>query len=385
MPDMRQMSGIPRPVDDLPNGSVSIRVIRGDMSNPVVNHPVEMNAAGRSQTVNTDSEGRAQFDNLAPGTPVKFATDVDGQHLESQEFPIQPQGGIRMLLVAGGQPGEGAAPPAPAVPAVTGTVVIGGESRIVIEPNDGTVSVYYILDIVNGTTSPVNPAKPFAFTLPSEALGTTVIQGSSPLASNNGRDVTVAGPFPPGTTEVQVGAEYAVGNGTIEIAQPFPAETQQVVVIAKKAGDMKLASPQFSRVEDTVIEGTAVVLGMGGALPAGQPFSLTITGLPHHSSVPRTITLVLAGVIVLFGAWALTASTGDDRERMSERKRLIAKREKLFQDLMRLEQDHRRGRIEGPRYTERREDLLQSLENVYGALDEDDAGPEPSTRSGVAA
>ena len=29
MPDPRQMAGIPRPVDDLPAGSVSVRLIRG--------------------------------------------------------------------------------------------------------------------------------------------------------------------------------------------------------------------------------------------------------------------------------------------------------------------------------------------------------------------
>ena len=72
MPDVKQMSGIPRPVDDLPNGSVSVRLIRGDMSKNIANHPVEMHMGANVQTVNTDAQGRAQFDNLAPGTPVKF-------------------------------------------------------------------------------------------------------------------------------------------------------------------------------------------------------------------------------------------------------------------------------------------------------------------------
>jgi hypothetical protein len=387
MPDMRQMSGIPRPVNDLPNGSVSVRVIRGDLSNPIANHPVQMRAGNTTQTANTDAEGRAQFDNIAPGTPVKFSADVDGERLESQEFAIQPQGGVRLLLVATDKSAAGqAASAAPAVPAVPGSVVIGGESRIVIEPTEETVSVYYILDIVNGATAPVNPEKPFVFTLPASATGTTVIQGSSPLASNKGREVTVAGPFPTGTTAIQVAAEFPVGTGSVEIAQAFPAPIQQLVVIAKKAGNMKMVSPQFSRTEETVIEGTAVILGMGGELPAGQTMALTLTGLPHHSSVPRTITLGLAGVIVLIGVWAATRTSGDAQDRTAERKRLLARREKLFQDLLRLEQDHRRGKIDGPRYAARREELVQALENVYGALDEDDTGPEPAAkRTGVAA
>ena len=52
---------------------------------------------------------------------------------------------------------------------------------------------------------------------------------------------------------------------------------------------------------------------------------------------------------------------------------------------MKIEQDHRRGKLDGPRYTARREELLEALEHVYGALDEDDAGPDPATRAGAAA
>ena len=231
----------------------------------------------------------------------------------------------------------------------------------------------------------MNPQTPFVFTLPPEAVGTTVIQGSSPLASNKGREVTVAGPFPPGTTAIQVAAEYPVGTGSVTIEQPFPAVFQQVVVIAKKAGALSLASAQFERTEESVIEGTPVVLGIGKELPAGQTFALTISGLPHHSGVPRRIALMLAALIVIIGVWAATRPAEPSSGRGAERKRLIARREKLFQDLVRLEQDHRRGKLDGPRYGARREELLQGLEQIYGALEEDDTGPEPASRTGVAA
>lgn len=381
--DMKQASGIPRPVDDLPVGSVSVRVIRGDMSNPLVKQPVEMRAGDKVSTVETDDQGRAQFDGLAPGTPVTFSTTVDGEKLDSQPFNVQPQGGVRMLLVAT-DAGGAKTPAAPAAPAVAGTVAIAGESRIVVEPGDENVSVYYILDIVNGSSSPVNPEKPFVFSMPADAVGTTVIQGSSPLASNKGRDVTVAGPFPPGITAIQVAAEFPVGSGTIELAQVFPASVAQLVVIAKKTGALKLASPQFTRTEESVIEGTAVVLGIGGELPAGQTFALTMSGLPHHSTTPRNIALVSAALIVVLGVWA-SSSASSRIDRTAERQRLIARREKLFQELVRLEQDHRRGKVDEARFHARREDLLQGLEHIYGALEEDDAGPEPAKRAGVAA
>ena len=165
MPDMKQMSGIPRPVTDLPNGSVSVRVIRGDMSNNIANQPVEMRAGDKTQTVNTDAEGRAQFDNLAPGSVVTFATVVAGERLESQPFPVQPQGGVRMLLVATDPNAKApeSAPAAPGAPAVAGTVAMGGETRIVVETNEDTVSIFYVIDLVNSASTPVSTPQPFVF------------------------------------------------------------------------------------------------------------------------------------------------------------------------------------------------------------------------------
>ena len=203
MPDAKQMSGIPRPVTDLPNGSVSVRVIRGDLTQNLANQPVEMHSGDTAKTVNTDAEGRAQFDNLTPGSTVQFVTVVDGERIESQQFPVQPAGGVRMLLVAT-DPNAKSAPDAPVVPAVPGTVALGGESRIIVETNEDTVSIFYVLDLVNSASSPVNPPQPFVFTMPVAAIGTTVVQGSSPLASSSGRVVTVVGPFSPGTTSLRL-------------------------------------------------------------------------------------------------------------------------------------------------------------------------------------
>ena len=384
MPDMAQMSGIPRPVDDLPVGSISVRVIRGDLSNLVVGNPVEMRVGDKVTTVNTDDQGRAQFDHIVTGSPVTFSTVVDGKRLDSQLFNVQPQGGVRLLLVAA-DAGGAQAPAAPSAPAVTGAVTIAGESRIVIEPAEGTLSVYFILDIVNASSSPVNPEQPFVFTMPADATNTTVIQGSSPLASNKGREVTVAGPFPPGTTAIQVAAEFAVTSGSVSFSQVFPANIPAPIVLVKKEGAMSMTSPQLDRVQDTFTEGTAVIIGAGAALNAGTPLSITLTGLPHHSAVPSNISLVLAGVIIIIGFWAATRPGAAGADRLTERKRLISRREKLLQDLVRLEQDHRRGKVDAASYRTRREELVQVLEHIYGALDEDGVGPEPTGKAGVAA
>ncbi|HKF65331.1 MAG TPA: hypothetical protein VKB36_02345, partial [Vicinamibacterales bacterium] len=166
MPDPKQMAGIPRPVTDLPDGSISVRLIRGQLSNNIAGHSVEAHLEnGRVVTVKTDDAGRAQFDKLQAGASVKFTANVDGEQLESQEFPVPSQGGIRLMLVATDKNAAAAA----GGPAVSGQVSLSENSRIVFEPGDETVTVYYILEIVNGGSSPVTPAPPFALDMPKAA------------------------------------------------------------------------------------------------------------------------------------------------------------------------------------------------------------------------
>lgn len=384
MPDPKQMSGIPRPDGQMAAGSVSVRLIRGDLSNNIIGHPVELHVGDKVQTLKTDNAGRVEFVNLSPGTTVKAVAVVDGERLESEAFPVQAQGGIRLMLVATDKEKERQKAEEAKLPAVDGLVVIGGDSRFVLEAGEESLSVFYILEIMNTARAPVNPTQPFLFDTPKAATSSAVLPGSSPLASIAGNHVRVTGPFPSGKTVVQVAAELPLSDGTVSFTQTFPAALESLVVIARKAGDMKVASPQLERVQDTTIEGTPVVVGAGGTIPAGQPISLAVSGLPHHSSTPRRVGLALAALVALAGIWAATRRD-DPATRADERKRLVARREKLFQDLVRLENDRRRGRVDEHRFATRREELLAALENVYGALDSDDTSPDPTGRAGLAA
>ena len=370
MPDPKQMSGIPRPVTDLPNGAISVRLIRGDLSNNISNHPVELHVGSKVQTVKTDQSGRAQFDALSPGTAVKAVAVVDGERLESQEFPMPAQGGIRVMLVATDT--SKAPATTPGAPPISGQVVIGTQSRIIIEPSDETVQVFYLLDIENTARAPVNTTSPFLLDLPPGASSGAIMEGSSPLASVKGRRVTVAGPFPPGPTFVQIAYAMSSDGGSIDVAQTFPANMEQVAVIVKKVGETTLASRQLANQRDMPADGQTFIAATGGALPAGQPIQLSVSGFPHHSTWPRTIALVLATAIVGLGVWAARRGGNHDAAQAAERKRLIARREKLFADLVRLEHDHRGGRADERRYTDRRQQLVASLEQVYGALDRGD-------------
>jgi hypothetical protein len=95
MPDVSQMSGVPLPTSDLPAGTVAIRVVRGDLSNNVVGQAVELHAGAQQWNATTDESGRATFSGLPAGTRVHGIATVDGQRLETQEFPVPAAGGRR--------------------------------------------------------------------------------------------------------------------------------------------------------------------------------------------------------------------------------------------------------------------------------------------------
>ncbi len=381
MPDMKQMSGIPRPVDDLPAGSLSVRLIRGSMSNNIAGHPVELHAGGKTQVVKTDESGRAQFDKIPSGTTVKASADVDGEHLESQEFPMPDKVGIRMMLVA---TDKNAAPAtSPDATPVAGQVVIANQSRIVLEPAEEAVNVFYLLDISNTARVPVNPTTAFDIDLPKGADGAGIMEGSSPQASvANGR-VHVNAPFAPGHTFVQVAYQLPVASDSLTIAQAFPASMEGLAVVVRKSGETRLESPQVTNQRDMPADGESFIAGTGGPVPAGKAIELTVSGLPHHSTAPRNIALALAVFIVIAAVWAGGAPTEDAAAAVAERKRVAARREKLMADLVRLEADHHAGRVDPVRYAKRREDIVSALELIYGALDTDEAAAEPSGRAAV--
>jgi hypothetical protein len=232
----------------------------------------------------------------------------------------------------------------------------------------------------------VNTPSLFTFDMPTGVVGVSLFKGSSPLAAFTGTHVRVQGPFPPGTTSLQVAGRLPVAGGSLDIVQAFPAAWDQPIFVVKKFGDTKVSSPQIERQQDVPDDGGYTVAA-GRSLPAGQVLTLTLSGMPHHSSLPRQIALTLAVCVALTGIWASRRQREAPGQK-DERKRLIARREKLFQDLVRLEQDQRNGRGDRSRYASRREELMAGLERVYGALDTEDpvlGRPAPAGRTGLPA
>lgn len=373
MPDAKAMSGIARPSETVPTGSVSVRLVRGQIFNLVTDHPVEFVIDGKRQTVKTDATGHAVASGLRAGATVRAEATLDGERLESQEFQVPQQGGVVLMLVAS----DKTAQQQMAKDAVPGTVVLGSQSRAVLEFDDEVLQVFYLLDIVNNGSAPVKTSAPLVFQMPDAAQNTSIIEGSSPAAKAKGRQVIVTGPFAPGTTSVQVGFQLPPGHSA-SLRLPLPVDYLQPTVIAEKAGGtMTVDSPQLPSRREAADSGKLYVMAAGPGLKAGQTFEFEVTGIPSHPTWPRNVALALAGLLLAGGAWASWVRRGRSSGEAAARRALERRREAIFAELLPIEQRRKSGESVSPDDDARRAVLVAELENIYGELDAEAGGPRP--------
>jgi hypothetical protein len=374
MPGAVEMAGRPLPAPELAVGTVSVRLVREQMGNNVPNHPVSLQVGERRLTATTDAQGRAQFADLPSGTTITVEATVDGEALRSEAFSLSGGSGVRVALVAGLEAAaareQTAADEGARQPARPGVVVFGGETRVIFEFQNDNLHVFYLLDLVNGARTPIDTGEALVIELPSGATGAAALQGSSPLASVQGDRIRITGPFPPGTTPVQVGYRYPYRGARATWTQTWPAAIEQLFVAIEKVGDVEIASSQFATQQQANAGGTPFLMATGGRVNAGEPVTLHLSGLPYHSTLMRDVGVGLGVVILLIGLLAgVRGQSGRDHGT-----RLADRKEKLFAELVALEDHHRAGRVDQRRYAARRQSLVAELERAMSELDRAPAG-----------
>lgn len=377
MPDPSLIHGQPLPAPELPVGTITVRVVREAIGNDLAGQEVRLTVGGVPRTGKTDEQGRAEFAGLQPGAQALAEVTVDGEELVSQPLTVPGSGGLRIILVAGLKEAaarrEKEAAAAAAAPPVPGTVVLGGNSRVLMDFQDDELQVFYALEILNNARAPVDIGGPLILDLPNAAGAASILQGSTPNATVSGERVTVTGPFPPGPTSVQVGFRLTPDTPNLVVQQTWPARVEQVTVAIEKIGNVSMTSPQLTTVgEVTSDDGTPFLLGNGPALPAGGTITIDLTNLPVHSRTPQLVTLSITGVIVAVGAWLAFAGRTRGQD---ERRRLTNRRDALISELAAIEERRRKG-MSDARSSAKRQRLLTELEHVYGELDEPGAGPK---------
>ncbi len=104
-----EMTAQPLMVEDLPKGTVTVRVGRGSLADVAVDVEVRARLTAPDGTVTvlsekTQPDGRATFSNLPVGSQFRAQAVVDGQPLQTATFAIPAQGGARLMLVSSAAP-----------------------------------------------------------------------------------------------------------------------------------------------------------------------------------------------------------------------------------------------------------------------------------------
>ncbi len=370
MPDAGAMVGTPLPAPELPDATVTVRVVREHMGNNVGGHPVLLRVGGANRTATTDAQGRAQFDGIPAGTLVQATTTVDTEVLTSREFTIPAKGGVRVALVAGIQQAaateKAAAEAGAREPARPGVVEFGPESRIVLEFQDDNLTLFYLLEVVNSARTPIDMGGPLIVELPTGASGASMLQGSSPQASVLGDRLTITGPFPPGKLSAQVGFSLPNAGSALALRQKWPAAVARLFVVAEKIGPMRMSSPQLTDVREMQAEGGVFLMGTGGRLNAGDTFAVNLSGLPATSHTARNAGVAIVVLILGVGLWmAVTPGAA----RAAHDLRLLEKREHLMAGIVALERKRRKKALSEPEAA-RLQRLTNDLERILASLDQ---------------
>ena len=101
MPDPALINGRAIPAAELPQGTVTVRVVREAIGNNVAGQAVRLTVNGSPRHAVTDDQGRAEFPNLPAGAEVRAEATVTGEALVSETFKVPASGGLRVILVAG--------------------------------------------------------------------------------------------------------------------------------------------------------------------------------------------------------------------------------------------------------------------------------------------
>lgn len=96
MPDPRQMSGIPMPSPDLPPGTLSVRLTRGDLRQAIVGEEVTVVVGRDRRSAETGPDGRAIFRDL----PTALDMEVQSGGARSSTFQLGATG-VRMMMFVG--------------------------------------------------------------------------------------------------------------------------------------------------------------------------------------------------------------------------------------------------------------------------------------------
>jgi hypothetical protein len=316
----------------------------------------------------SDAAGKVRFEKLTTGEAAGYAavTEHEGLRLGTQPFRMPTDRGMRGSILALRRTSD------------TSALRIDPRSKVVVYLREDAIAVMVAL-IVRNTSSDIFDGGEEGLTipLPDGAVGAQELEGSEKLDVAPGVAVRLKAPIPPDSaanfaTQVRFGYVLPADGDTVEVRQVFPIAMPEPFILLPAKDNLEVGGPGITRLKDeTDNQGDKVLAYTAPPVAAAGTLAMSVSGIPARDLTGRTVAAILSILLVLGAAVFAGPRRGGD-EAANQRQTLAQKREKLFQELVTLEQqrqsDPEAKAASNGRLADRRRDLVTKLESVYRDL-----------------
>jgi hypothetical protein len=297
-------SGKIEPRDGLPPGTVEVTVLAAD-GKPVPGVKVSLARSAGSlqvQQAETDAAGLARFKGLEAGGNGHWGAVVerDGMRVGTPPFALDEKRGSAGELRIPGRTTDLSA------------LRVSNSTRMMVELREDSLAFLQNLVIENSSDKVFDPGPRGLFIpLPDGCTGTEKLAGGAEVEVKDGAGAFLHSLLPP-TDSPAAAAQVRVGcvltthdTPEVEIVQPMPLGMQGGVAMVQATQDVGLSAPGIrARPAERDDNGNDLRMYELDSVPAGQPLRLVVFGLPAHEQTGKWIAGILAGLLVVAGAFA---------------------------------------------------------------------------------
>ena len=363
--NLAAVAGKVEPAQGLPAGTLELTLL-DEGGKPIAGRLVQLGQVSKESALKvhkaTSSEaGLVRFEGLPTGEGTGYAALIEeqGMRLTTEVFRMEPTTGMRGQIRAVGHTSDPSG------------LRFDSRSRLILEVGEDALQMMEELILKTASARAFDAgAEGLLLPLPDGFEGAREIEGASPIDIRAGQGAALKMPITPGmATKVRVGFVIpASGNASVEVRQKLPFAFEGGLLLIPATANLTVEGPGLrERPAQSDAQGNAVKLYEIDAIPAGRELVMTVRGLPALAHTGRNVAGVLCLLLIAAAVAASPRPTKVARA-VASAAQLTERREKLFGELVTLEQQRKAKAGRDSTLDERRQELVAKLENVYREL-----------------
>ena len=275
---------------------------------------------------------------------------------------------LLIALLALGQPAS--------QPASQPNLPTGGTGRdvtatvtMILEPDENHVKVQESWSFSN-TGGRIVDAAALSFPLPAGSRRISMDEEAPGFAgAEDGSRFYATQPLGAAPAAAALAYLWQTGGGSAELHRAIPVNVNGMRVIVEDIAGLEVTSNlRFTR-RVRELNGLNFLILDFDPLTAGATWDLTVTGLPNHTTLPRTMAMVMVAGLV---AWFLVQLASQRRSTAEVNLGAMAapaRRDRIVKALELLERDRAEDKVTDTRYARRHTELMKELADVLREIE----------------